>query len=220
MLPVNPWLPLTDRVMPVDVPRATLPFMPPVVRLNEEPLDPNRDPLPIADELPKCEPSRFETARFGAIDELRPNEDPAIPLRPLEAPDIEVLEEVLEADPPPKFPACEFDAVIELLELDPRDAPAALPPACVPAVLPVLRELAPELFRALLVALALPPPLALAPPPLPFPNECQCPSAFAELAAPRPAGQPDVRAFSPFDPERDAPFVALRPAPEAELPPP
>lgn len=159
--------------------------------------------------MPKCEPSRFETARFGAIVELRPDEAPAIPLR------LVGIDAV-----PPKFPACEFEAVIELFELDPRDAPAALPPACVPAVLPVLREASPELLRALLLALALLPPLALALPPLPFPNECQCPSAFAELAAPRPAGQPDVRAFSPFDPERDAPFVALRPAPEAELPPP
>jgi hypothetical protein len=192
MLPLNPWLPLTDRVVPLEVPvdvplhipRPVPPAVPLAVPLNEEPLDPNRDPL-LADELPKCEPSRFETARFGAIVELRPDEDAVIPLRPVEALDVDAE--------PPKFPACEFDATVGPFEVDPRDAPAGLPPACVPAVLPV--------FRALL-ALPLPPPL---------PNECQCPSAFAEFAAPRPEGHPDDRAFIPFEPDRDALFVALRP---------
>ncbi len=214
MLPVNPRLPLTDRVAPRDVPPKLPRDVPPnapfeaprFAPLNDDPLDPNLEPL-LAEELPKCEPSRFETARFGAIVELRPDE--FIAPRPLEAPEI-------DDDDPPKFPPCEFDAVIELLfellfEFDPRDAPAALPPACVPAVLPVLGEL----LRAEVL-----PPRALAPPLLPLPNECQCPSAFAELAAPRPAGHPDVRAFSPFDPDRDALFVALFVAlrPFAEFP--
>ncbi len=107
------------------------------------------------------------------------------------------------ADPLLKFPACEFDATEG--EFDPRDAPAApeapelpaneravdppaadeLPefaPACVPAVFPVLGP------RALPVLPA---------PELPA-NECQLPSAFARVA-PRPAGQPDERAFNEFE---------------------
>jgi len=189
MWPVNPRLPLTDR----DVPP------------NEEPLDPNREPLielpvseaidperdPDIDELPKCEPSMFDTPRFGEI-ELRVADDPSMPLRPA------------VADPLLKFPAREFDATDG--EFDPREAPAApeadelpaneravelpavlpeLTPACVPAVFPVLGP------RAL--------------PVLPE-NECQLPSAFARVA-PRPAGQPEVRAFNEFE------RPALDPAP-------
>ncbi len=198
MCPVYPWLPLTDRVAPED----------------DEPFDANRDPLielllvealdpkcePV-EELPKCEPSMFDTPRFGEI-ELRVA--PSMLLRP----------EV--ADPLLKFPAREFDATEE--EFAPREALAApeppelpaneravdppaadeLPeftPACVPAVFPVLGP------RAL--------------PVLPE-NECQLPSAFARVA-PRPAGQPDVRAFNEFE------RPALEPAPfrafDDELPP-
>jgi hypothetical protein len=185
---------------------------------NEELLEPDRE-LPViealdpkcepeVEELPKCEPSIFDTPRFGEI-ELRV-EDPSMLLRP----------EV--ADPLLKFPARELDATEG--EFDPRDAPAApepaeLPPnerpvdppaadelpefvpACVPAVLPVLGP------RAL--------PVLPAPE---FPaNECQLPSAFARVA-PRPAGQPDERAFNEFErPALDAapPFRAF----VDELPP-
>jgi len=199
MWPVNPRLPLTER----DVPP------------NEEPLDPNREPLielpvsealdpecdPDIDELPKCEPSMFDTPRFGEI-ELRVADEPSMPLRP----DV--------ADPLLKFPAREFDATDG--EFDPREAPAApeadelpaneravelpaaelpeLTPACVPAVFPVLGP------RAL--------------PVLPE-NECQLPSAFARVA-PRPAGQPEVRAFNEFErPALEAaPFRALDELPE------
>ena len=96
---------------------------------NEE-LDPNRDP-PLVDpieELPKCEPSMFDTPRFGEI-ELRAADVPVIP--PRLDPDM--------LDDPPKFPACEFDATEGAFEppADPCDAPATeeLPvfaPACVP----------------------------------------------------------------------------------------
>jgi hypothetical protein len=195
MLPVNPWLPLTLRVVAVlDTPADRLPAI--------DALDPNREPL--VDELPKCEPSMFDTARFAEI-ELRVDEaedDPVIPPRF----DPDMLED------PPKFPACEFDATVGEFEpvLDPRAAPATdeLPvfaPACVPAVLPVL----PPVLRAL-----------FAPPePLPEPlNECQLPSAFAPVA-PRPAGQPDDRAFKLFEcPAEFAPLVPLRPAEEAAPP--
>jgi hypothetical protein len=175
MCPVNPRLPLTVREVPP----------------NEELLDPDRelpdiealDPKcePEVEELPKCEPSIFETPRLGEI-ELRDADEPIMLLRP----------EV--ADTPLKLPACEFDATDG--EFDPRDAPAApeapelpanerpvdppaaeLPPACVPAVFPVLGP------RALPVLPA---------------NECQLPSAFARVA-PRPAGQPDERAFNEFE---------------------
>ncbi len=107
------------------------------------------------------------------------------------------------ADPLLRFPDREFDANEDVFEpdrafdaaLDPRAPPAVdelpanewkppaadeLPeftPACVPAVFPVLGP------RAL--------------PVLPE-NECQLPSAFARVA-PRPAGQPDVRAFNEFE---------------------
>jgi hypothetical protein len=198
---VNPRLPLTVREVP---PNEELPDRP-----NDEPLDPNRDPLielfieapdpkrePDVEELPKCAPSIFETPRFGEI-ELRVADEPNIELRP-------------ESDDPLlKFPACEFDATEG--ELAPRDAPAAdelpaneraldppaaeLPLACVPAVFPVLGP------RAL--------------PVLPE-NECQLPSAFARVA-PRPAGQPDERAFNEFERPafEPAPFRAFM----DELPP-
>ena len=204
MCPVYPRLPLTVREVPP----------------SEEPLDANRDPLidlllvealdpkcePELDELPKCEPSMFDTPRLGEI-ELRVADEPSIEPRP----------EV--ADPLLKFPEWEFDATEG--EFDPRDAPAAdelpaneravdppaadeLPefaPVCVPAVFPVLGP------RALPV---------LPEPELPE-NECQLPSAFARVA-PRPAGQPDERAFNEFE------RPALDPAPPFrafidELPP-
>ncbi len=202
MCPVYPRVPLTVREVPP----------------KEDPLEPDRE-LPViealdpkcepeVEELPKCEPSMFDSPRFGEI-ELRV-EDPSMLLRP----------EV--ADPLLKFPAREFDATEG--EFDPRDAPAApeapelpaneravdppaadeLPefaPACVPAVFPVLGP------RALPVLPA---------PELPA-NECQLPSAFARVA-PRPAGQPDERAFKEFErPALDAapPFRAF----VDELPP-
>jgi hypothetical protein len=186
MCPVYPWLPLTVREVP---PNEELPDRP-----NDELLEPDREPLiellldaldpkcePEVEEPPKCEPSMFDTPRLGEI-ELRVDEEPIMLLRP----------EV--ADPLLKFPACEFEATEG--ELDPRDAPAApdapelpaneravdppaaeLPFACVPAVFPVLGP------RALPVLPA---------------NECQLPSAFARVA-PRPAGQPDERAFNEFE---------------------
>jgi hypothetical protein len=187
MCPVYPWLPLTVREAP---PNEELPDRP-----NDELLEPDREPLiealdpkcePEVEEPPKCEPSMFDTPRFGEI-ELRVADEPIMLLRP----------EV--ADPPLKFPACEFEATDG--ELDPREAPAApdapelpaneravdppaaeLPFACVPAVFPVLGP------RALPV---------LPEPELPA-NECQLPSAFARVA-PRPAGQPDERAFNEFE---------------------
>jgi hypothetical protein len=200
MLPVYPWLPLTLRVVAaLEVPDIDL--LPAI-----EALDPNREPL--VDELPKCEPSIFDTARFAEI-ELRVDEaedEPVIPPRF----DPDMLED------PPKFPACELDATVGEFDpvLDPRDPPATdeLPvfaPACVPAVLPVL-----------LPALrALPAPPEPLPEPFPAPlNECQLPSAFAPVA-PRPAGQPDDRAFKPFErPAEFAPLVPLRPAEEAAPP--
>jgi len=191
MCPVNPWLPLTVREVP---PNEELPDRP-----NDKLFEPDREPLiellldaldpkcePEVEEPPKCEPSMFDTPRLGEI-ELRVDEEPIMLLRP----------EV--ADPPLKFPACEFEATDG--ELDPREAPAAadapelpaneravdppaaeLPFACVPAVFPVLGP------RALPV---------LPEPELPA-NECQLPSAFARVA-PRPAGQPDERAFNEFE---------------------
>jgi hypothetical protein len=192
MCPVYPRLPLTVREVP---PNEELPDRP-----NDELFEPDREPLiellldaldpkcePEVEEPPKCEPSMFDTPRLGEI-ELRVDDDePSIELRPA------------AADPPLKFPACEFDATEG--EFDPRDAPAApeapelpaneravdppaaeLPFACVPAVFPVLEP------RALPV---------LPEPELPA-NECQLPSAFARVA-PRPAGQPDERAFNEFE---------------------
>ena len=188
MCPVYPWLPLTVREVP---PNEELPDRP-----NDELFEPDREPLiellldaldpkceTGVEELPKCEPSMFDTPRLGEI-ELRVDEEPIMLLRP----------EV--ADPLLKLPACEFDATEG--EFDPRDAPAApelpaneravdppaaeLPFPCVPAVFPVLRP------RALPV---------LPEPELPE-NECQLPSAFARVA-PRPAGQPDERAFNEFE---------------------
>jgi len=204
MCPVNPWLPLTVREVP---PNEELPDRP-----NDELLEPDREPLiellldaldpkcePEVEEPPKCEPSMFDTPRLGEI-ELRVDEEPIMLLRP----------EV--ADPPLKFPACEFEATDG--ELDPREAPAApdapelpaneravdppaaeLPFACVPAVFPVLGP------RAL--------------PVLPE-NECQLPSAFARVA-PRPAGQPDERAFNEFERPALDPAPPFRPF--AEFPP-
>ena len=175
-------------------------------RPTDELLDPNREPLsealdpkcePEVEEPPKCEPSMFDTPRLGEI-ELRAADEPSMLLRP----------EV--ADPLLRFPAGEFDATEG--EFDPRDAPAALdelpaneravdppalelPLACVPAVFPVLGP------RAL--------------PVLPE-NECQLPSAFARVA-PRPAGQPDERAFNEFERPALDPAPPFRPF--AEFPP-
>ena len=108
MCPVYPRLPLTDRDAPP----------------NDELPDPDREPLellanelecePPADEFPKCEPSMFDTPRFGEI-ELCVADEPSMLLRPD------------SADDPPKFPAREFDATDG--EFDPRDAPAAELPA-------------------------------------------------------------------------------------------
>jgi hypothetical protein len=176
MCPVNPRLPLTVREVPPNEEPLDANREPPMELLLVEALDPKCEPE--VEEPPKCEPSMFDTPRLGEI-ELRVDEEPIMLLRP----------EV--ADPPLKFPACEFDATDG--ELDPRDVPAApelpaneravdppaaeLPFACVPAVFPVLGP------RAL--------------PVLPE-NECQLPSAFARVA-PRPAGQPDERAFNEFE---------------------
>jgi hypothetical protein len=203
MCPVNPRLPLTVREVP---PNEELPDRP-----NDELPDPNREPVidppfealepkrePEVEEPPKCEPSMFDTPRLGEI-EFRVADDPSILLRP----------EV--ADPLLKFPAREFEATEG--EFEPRAPPVApgapelpaneravdpleaeLPPACVPAVFPVLGP------RAL--------------PVLPE-KGCQLPSAFARVA-PRPAGQPDERAFNEFE------RPALEPPPFrpfAELPP-
>ncbi|MFY9731906.1 MAG: hypothetical protein WBQ04_03920 [Candidatus Acidiferrales bacterium] len=89
-----PWLPLTVREVP---PNEELPD-----RANDELLEPDRpliellldalDPKcdPEVEELPKCEPSMFDTPRLGEI-ELR--DDPSMLLRP----DV--------ADPLLKFPA-------------------------------------------------------------------------------------------------------------------
>ena len=116
------------------------------------------------------------------------------------------------ANPLLKLPACEFDATEG--EFDPREALAApeppelpaneravdplaaeFPPARVPAVFPVLGPRALPVFPA---------------------KECQLPSAFARVA-PRPAGEPDERAFNEFE------RPALEPAPFRafieELPP-
>lgn len=84
MLPVNPWLPLTLRVV-------AAPDVPDIDRLPviDALLEPNREPL--VDELPKCEPSIFDTARLAEIEfrveeavEL-PDVDPVIPPRPFDA---------------------------------------------------------------------------------------------------------------------------------------
>jgi hypothetical protein len=193
MCPVYPRLPLTVREVP---PNEELPERP-----NDELLEPNREPLiepplvealdpkcePEVEELPKCGPSIFDRPRLGEI-ELRVADDEL---------NIEFRPDV--ADPLLKLPAREFEATEG--EFDPRDAPAAPevpelpaneravdpPPAelalaCVPAVFPVLGPRAlPELPEPELPA-----------------NECQLPSAFARVA-PRPAGQPDERAFNEFE---------------------
>jgi len=202
MCPVYPWLPLTVREVP---PNEELPDRP-----NDELLEPDRE-LPViealdpkcepeVEELPKCEPSMFDTPRLGEIELRVADDEPSIELRPA------------VADPPLKFPPCEFDATEG--EFDPRDAPAAPeapelpaneravdPPAaellfaCVPAVFPVLGP------RALPV---------LPEPELPA-NECQLPSAFARVE-PRPADEPDERAFKEFErpaPEPAPPFRAF-----------
>jgi hypothetical protein len=221
---VYPWLPLTVREVP---PNEELPDRPDDELFESdrelliEALDPKCEP--DVEEPPKCEPSMFDTPRLGEI-ELRADEEPIMLLRP----------EV--ADPPLKFPACEFEATDG--EFDPRDAPAApdapelpaneravdppaaeLPFAWVPAVFPVLGP------RALPV---------LPEPELPE-NECQLPSAFARVA-PRPAGQPDERAFNEFErppfelapfrafidelPPGRPPFIPFERAPPYMLPPP
>jgi hypothetical protein len=170
---VYPWLPLTVREVP---PNEELPDRP-----NDELLDPDREPLIelLLEALdPKCEPEVEELPKCepSIFDTPRLGE---IELRDADDElDIELRPAV--ADPPLKLPACEFDATEG--EFDPRDAPAApkapeLPLACVPAVFPVLGP------RALPVLPA---------------NECQLPSAFARVA-PRPAGQPDERAFNEFE---------------------
>ena len=166
---------------------------------DNEALDPNREPpveLPIEvdDEPPKCEPSIFDTARFGEI-ELREPLDPSMLLRPAVADD----------DDPAKFPACEFDATLGAFPpdrafdpaFDPRDEPATELPApaleCVPAVFPVLGPRALPVFAAEVPADR---PAEL-PEELPA-NECQLPSAVARFA-PRPAVEPDDRAFNEFE---------------------
>src|ERR1700723_115017 len=201
MCPVNPRLPLTVREVP---PNEELPDRP-----NDELLEPDREPLiealdpkrePEVEEPPKCEPSMFDTPRLGEIELRDADDEPSIEPRPA------------VADPLLKFPAREFDATEG--ELDPREAPAApdapelpaneravdppaleLPFACVPAVFPVLGP------RAL--------------PVLPE-NECQLPSAFTRVA-PRPAGQPDERAFNEFERPALDPAPPFRPF--AEFPP-
>src|SRR5580700_7086753 len=195
MCPVNPRLPLTVREVPPNEEPLDANREPPIELLLVEALDPKRDPE--VEEPPKCEPSMFDTPRLGEIELRDADDEPSIEPRPA------------VADPLLKFPACEFEATDG--ELDPREAPAApdapelpaneravdppaaeLPFACVPAVFPVLGP------RAL--------------PVLPE-NECQLPSAFARVA-PRPAGQPDERAFNEFE------RPALDPAPPYMLPPP
>src|SRR5579862_6947721 len=182
MCPVNPRLPLTVREVPPSEEPLDANREPPIELLLVEALDPKRDPE--VEEPPKCEPSMFDTPRLGEIELRDADDEPSIEPRPA------------VADPLLKFPACEFEATDG--ELDPREAPAApelpaneravdppaaeLPFPCVPAVFPVLRP------RALPV---------LPEPELPE-NECQLPSAFARVA-PRPAGQPDERAFNEFE---------------------
>ena len=197
MCPVYPRLPLTVREVPP----------------NEELLDANREPLielllvealdpkcePEVEELPKWEPSMFDTPRLGEI-ELRVA--PNMLLRPA------VAELLL------KLPAREFEATDG--EFDPREAPEApeLPAnerAVEPPAADELPEFTPARVPAVFPVLG---PRAL--PVLPE-NECQLPSAFARVA-PRPAGQPDERAFKEFE------RPALDPAPPFrafidELPP-
>jgi hypothetical protein len=199
MCPVYPWLPLTVREVPLN---EELPDRP-----NDELFEPDRELLiealdpkcePEVEEPPKCEPSMFDTPRLGEI-ELRDADD-----------ELSIEPRPAVADPLLKFPAREFDATEG--EFDPRDPPAALdelpaneravdppalelPLACVPAVFPVLGP------RALPVLPA---------------NECQLPSAFARVA-PRPAGQPDERAFKEFERPALEPAPPFRPF--AEFPP-
>ena len=198
MCPVNPRLPLTVREVPPSEEPLDANREPPIELLLVEALDPKRDPE--VEEPPKCEPSMFDTPRLGEIELRDADDEPSIEPRPA------------VADPLLKFPACEFEATDG--ELDPREAPAApdapelpaneravdppaaeLPLACVPAVFPVLGP------RAL--------------PVLPE-NECQLPSAFARVA-PRPAGQPDERAFNEFERSALDPAPPFRPF--AEFPP-
>jgi len=156
MCPVYPLLPLTVRDVPPneELPREGRPnvelFDPnrdPIEALLSEVLDPKRDP--VVDELPKCEPSIFETARFGEIEFREPT----------------MLLRSGSADPLLKFPAREFDATEGVF--DPRapfaveepaaelpandlafDPAAALLFACVPAVFPVLGPRALPVFPA------------------------------------------------------------------------
>jgi hypothetical protein len=102
MCPVNPRLPLTDRDSPP----------------NDELLDPNREPLielpvseaecePDNEEFPKCEPSMFDTPRFGEIE---------LYVSPLLRPDID--------DRLLKLPPCEFVANEGEFPPDREDVPA------------------------------------------------------------------------------------------------
>lgn len=142
MCPVYPRLPLTDRDVPANDELLAPDREPPIELLDDLPdalldnevLDPKRDEPPMEpDEPPKCEPSMFDTARFGEI-ELRDPDDPSMLLRPV----------VADEEDPAKFPPCEFDATLGTFPpdrafdpaLDPRDAPAAELP--VPAPEPAL----------------------------------------------------------------------------------
>ena len=160
-------------------------------RPNDELFEPDREAL-IDD--PKCEPEVEELPKCepSIFDTPRFGE---IELRVADEPSMLLRPDVDELLL--KLPAREFDATEG--EFDPREALAVeLPgftPACVPAIFPVLGP------RALPVLPA---------------KECQLPSAFARVA-PRPAGQPDERAFNEF--ERPAADPAPLRAFIDELPP-
>jgi len=184
MCPVNPLRPLTVRDVP---PNEELPDED---RPKLELLDPNREPVelplseafeakrdPVVEEFPKCEPSMFETPRFGEI-ELRELSallcpESAEPLFRFPPREFEATEGVLV----PRAPFAAEPPAAALPVKDLAFDPAALLFACVPAVFPVLGPRAPPVFP---------------------PNECQFPSPFAPVA-PRPAGHPDVRAFNEFE---------------------
>ena len=203
MCPVNPLRPLTVRDVPPneelpneDRPNAELldPNRDLTELLLSEVLEPNRDP--VVDELPTCEPSIFETARFGEI----AFRDSSMLLRPE------------SADPLLKFPARESEATEG--KFDPRAPFAAEAPAEELPAKALAFDPAPALLFARVPAvLPVSGPRAL---PVFPPNECQLPSAFA-LVAPRPAGHPDVRAFNEFERPAldDVPFRAFI----EELPP-